>query len=424
MSCFENLVAEHGNNSRSAFARDVALAWGLQPFVEGIPASMDFKGVSNLQKPNISMITGYPAELDYTGDSGDYFLHSTAPDITPFKPAVGPYLYATHISTGPGNSGGPVWAQDELGNWKAAGVRVSGRPSVTGVYGRSSDIKSFPDEATVSKVTLQLDISTAHRGDLVVALLGPGGVMSILHNGEGDVLAVTDPDLAGVIAREVLATTTSGEEFTVALKPLLLGGPWQAPDGELEAHLTRLLENPAWQDQVGLAEALDLPRVAASHGSAEILARWVDRSPPAKAAGEMALHETAATNPSLVIELVAGDRQLFHDEPDLRAGLLARATASDPAQTASLGDYLKDPAVSLDEKQRFLSLFPLRSASTGFRLYGSPPAPYDAASVKADDKAALEVVKQWKRDPALSSLQGDLATLEERLQAWVAQSGG
>lgn len=239
-----------------------------------------------------------------------------------------------------------------------------------------------------------------------------------------DVLAVTDPDLAGVIAREVLATTTSAEEFAVALKPLLLGGPWQAPAGELETHLTRLLENPAWQDQVGLAEALDLPRIAASPGSTEVLARWVDRSPPAKVAGEMALHETAASNPSLVVGLVARDRQLLRDEPDLRAGLLARATASDPVQTESLGDYLKDPAVSLDEKQRFLSLFPLRSASTGFRLYGSPPAPYNAASVKADDKAALEVVKQWKGDPALSSLQGDLATLEQRLQAWVTQSGG
>lgn len=253
---YANLVAERGNNSRSTFARDVALAWGLQPFVEGIPASMDFKGVSHLQQSNISMITGYPAELDYTGDSGGYFLHSTAPDITPFKPAVGRYLYATHISTGPGNSGGPVWVQDELGNWKAAGVLVSGRPSETGVYAMSSDIKSFlaaadpvlstprrsmkfvkgvsatstllampkpkkipdgakswtriplsvlsfPDEATVSKVTLHLDIATAHRGDLIVALLGPGGVMSILHNGEGadeDNLLFEDYDASGPFA--------------------------------------------------------------------------------------------------------------------------------------------------------------------------------------------------------------------------------
>ena len=256
---------------------------------------------------------------------------------------------------------------------------------------------------------------------------GPGGALRgwpTLRVFLLDVLAVTDPDLAGVIAREVLATTTSAEEFAVALKPLLLGGPWQAPAGELEAHLTRLLEDPAWQEQVGLAEALDLPRIAASPGSTEALARWVDRSPPAKVAGEMALHETAANNPSLVVGLVARDRQLLRNEPELRAGLMARAMASDPAQTESLGDYLKDPAVSLDEKQRFLRLFPLRSASTGYRLYGSPPAPYDAPSVKADDKAALNAVTRWMEDPALSDLRGDLLTLEQRLEAWVKQSGG
>ena len=253
---YANIVDEAGPDSRRAFSRDVALAWGLEPFVEGIPASLDFKGVSNLQRSNISMITGYPAELDYTQESGGYFLHTTAPDVTPFKLAVGPYLYATHISTGPGNSGGPVWVQDTLGNWKAGGVLVSGRPSETGVYAMSPDIKSFltaaspalssprktmkfvkgvgasstllsmpkpkkipdgaqswtriplsvlsfPDEATVSKVTLNLDISTAHRGDLIVALLGPGGVFSMIHNGEGageSDLLFEDYDVSGAFS--------------------------------------------------------------------------------------------------------------------------------------------------------------------------------------------------------------------------------
>jgi hypothetical protein len=255
---------------------------------------------------------------------------------------------------------------------------------------------------------------------------GPGGALRgwpTLRVFLLDTLAVTDPDLAGVIAREILATTTSAEEFAVALKPLLLGGPWQAPAGELEAHFTRLLENPEWQDKTGLAEALDLSRIAASPGSTQVLARWVDRSPPAKEAGVMALHETAANHPSLVIGLVAEDPQLFQDQPELRAGLLARAAASDPQQTERLGDYLKDPSVSLAEKQHFLGLFPLRSASTGFRLYGSPPAPYDAASVKADDKAALGIVNQWKADPAMSELRNDFAGLEQRLLAWVGQTG-
>lgn len=128
---------------------------------------------------------------------------------------------------------------------------MSGRPSETGVYGMSSTIKSFlaaanpvlatprrsmkfvrgvsatstvlamakpkniPDgvhrwtriplsvlrfseDATVSGVRLNLEITTAHRGDLVVAILGPGGVQSIIHNGEDadeDDLVFEDKDI-------------------------------------------------------------------------------------------------------------------------------------------------------------------------------------------------------------------------------------
>lgn len=254
---------------------------------------------------------------------------------------------------------------------------------------------------------------------------GPGGALRgwpTLRVFLLDVLAVTDPDLAGAIAREVLATTTSAEEFAVALKPLLLGGPWRAPDAELAGHFNKLLENPAWQDKVGLAEALDLSRVAATPATTAVVARWVDRSPRALEAGEMALHETAAAEPSLIVGLVSEDPQLFQDQPELRAGLLARAAVSDPEQSAILETYLKDPAVSIGEKQQFLGLFPLRSASTGYRLYGSPPSPYSADAVRADDRAALEITGRWQADPALSALHADLAALQTRLAVWVKQS--
>lgn len=256
---------------------------------------------------------------------------------------------------------------------------------------------------------------------------GPGGALRgwpTLRVFLLDTLAVTDPDLAGAIAREVLATTASAEEFAVALKPLLLGGPWLAPAAELEAHFSRLLENPAWQNKVGLAEALDLSRVAASPATTAVLAGWVDRSPKAMEAGAMALHETAAAEPSLVVGMVAKDPKLFQDRPELRASLLARAAASDPEQTAILGTYLKDPAVPTGEKQQFLGLFPLRSTSTGYRLYGSPPSPYVAESVRSDDRAALEAVTRWMNDPSLSALEADLSSLRQRIAAWVKQSDG
>lgn len=253
---YANLVATYGPNSRSAFSRDVALAWGYEPFLDGAPATLDFKGSAKLRGSVTSMITGYPAELDYSGDPGGFFLHATAPDTVPYQAGLLPYVFATHLSTGPGNSGGPVWIEDAPGSWKAAGVLVSGRPSETGVYGMSPSVQSllaaarpvlatprrsmkfvrgvsatstvlamakpksipdgakrwtriplsvlsFPEDSKVGTVRLSLDISTAHRGDLVVAILAPGGVLSIIHNGEGageDDLVFEDEDLSQFFA--------------------------------------------------------------------------------------------------------------------------------------------------------------------------------------------------------------------------------
>jgi hypothetical protein len=237
-----------------------------------------------------------------------------------------------------------------------------------------------------------------------------------------DVLAVTDPDLAGVIAREVLATTASAEEFAVALKPLLLGGVWQTSDDELGAHFSKLLNRPDWQAEVGLAEALDLARVAAIPATTSLLARWVERSPVAAKAGEMALHETAAARPDLLVDLLAADPNLLNAQPELRASLMARAVVSDPRQSAGVQSYLADPAVPNDEKREFLTLFPLRSTTTGHRLYGKPHAPYDQDAIRADDRAALQAVAAWRSTAALAPLARELDAAEARLLGWVGQA--
>jgi subtilisin-like proprotein convertase family protein/V8-like Glu-specific endopeptidase len=253
---YANQVALTGNNSRSSFSRDAALAWSFSPFTELEPAVVDFKGAVNLRNGVPSMITGYPALIDYTGNEGNYYLHTTLEEATRFKSEQGNYLYATHISTGPGNSGGPVWVRDEAGGWKAGALLVSGRPSEAGLYAFTSEIKSlfksaqpalgetpgsvkstskvgvssrfaslakpktipdglhkwtrvplkvgaFPEGSSISFVRLNLTITTAHRGDLIVGLLGPNGASALLHNGEGagdDDLVIDDMDLSADFA--------------------------------------------------------------------------------------------------------------------------------------------------------------------------------------------------------------------------------
>ncbi len=250
---YANQVALSGNTSKAAFSRDAALAWSFEPFTAEEPATVDYKGAVNLRAGVPSMITGYPALISYTGEEGNYYLHTTLEEATQYKSAQGNYLQATHISTGPGNSGGPVWVRDEAGEWKAGALLISGRPSETGLYGFTSEIKTlfksagpvvgestgsvkstskvgvssrlavlakpktipdgrhkwtriplkigaFPEGSTISFVRLNLTITTAHRGDLIVALLGPDGTFALLHDGEGagsDDLVIDDMDLSG-----------------------------------------------------------------------------------------------------------------------------------------------------------------------------------------------------------------------------------
>lgn len=265
-------VSESGKNSRPAFNRDIALAWGLEDFTDGEPAEIDFKGRVNLSKRFPSMITGYPATLDYTGESGGYYMHATELDLTPFKSfsPSGNYLYATHISTGPGNSGGPVWSKGPSGEWKVAGVLVSGRPSEAGIYAMSPAVKSllkaaapvigsprksskaakavttstarmvlkkpkkipdgvhrwtkiplkclkFPDDSSVISAKLDLTITSGHRGDLIVRVVGPDGAFATVHDGQGagtDDLVFDDLDIS--------ASFVGGESG-----PLSANGNWQ-----------------------------------------------------------------------------------------------------------------------------------------------------------------------------------------------------
>lgn len=237
-----------------------------------------------------------------------------------------------------------------------------------------------------------------------------------------EVLATADPDLACEVGREILASTGSAEEYAVALKALTSKGPWRASDQELEGHFKTMLGKPEWQRSAGFAEGLDLARNLGTSDAITSLATWLQSSPPARELGQMAIHETAAENPQLVVKLMAEQPGLLEGDGSLRSSLLARAAISEQAQSGMVEDYLHNPAVPVEEKRQFLKLYPLRSASSGIRLYGTPPSPYQQSNVVQDDQAALQAVTRWKTDPALSDLLPEMNKLEGRLQTWVQQA--
>ncbi len=239
--------------ANNQFRRDVILGFAFEKLIEDTPAKINRNGEKDLRKKIPSMITGYPAENAYLGETiTGYFLHQTGPTITPYETYQGKALTSTRVTTGRGNSGGPVWTKDKKKEWVASGVLTGGLPSETILYAFSKDIDSFtravapvirkykgtpiakngvtassfffphhqdtkiPDgvpkwtsfrfavnkfgsEAIATKVKLSLEIMTGHRGDLQVRLEGPEGYFRDLYSEVGagqDNLILRDSDLS------------------------------------------------------------------------------------------------------------------------------------------------------------------------------------------------------------------------------------
>lgn len=230
-----------------------------------------------------------------------------------------------------------------------------------------------------------------------------------------DLLYASDPDQSLILAREELSKTRSAEEFAVALRCLVRTGPGQASAGELMNHFSRMLDEPAWRKSAGLAEALDLARVIGTAEAAKELLSW----PGETELKRMAMDEFAAEHPSQMVEALFTAES---PDPTTRADLMARIDPLDPIQLGAVDGYLRNPHLSAEESTAFLKMFPLRSATTGNRLYGERPAPYSKESVVAGDQAALVQVERWLVDPALEKQRVELKSLHDRLSAWVEQA--
>jgi hypothetical protein len=233
-----------------------------------------------------------------------------------------------------------------------------------------------------------------------------------------DVLVGSDPETAADVARRVLDETPSANEYAVALRSLTHEGPGRASDRELLSKFDVLLQHDGWSSEAGFAEAFDLARFLGSTEAARRIAAWPGNS-ELKA---MALHEFISDHPTSAADLIQSSEAESLD-PATRASLMARIDPSDPVQLSAADTYLRDPALTVEEAVAFLEAFPLRSITTGHRLYGETPAPYSLEGTVAGDRAALEQVNAWMADTSLVEYRESIIALQQRLQKWVGQAG-
>ena len=233
-----------GGSSAADFATDFAIAYRAANTSFGPVLPWITNGSSALASATTTkLILGYPVRRDYDSVRGYYFQHETGPFTRAMAQASGSYHTVPGVSTGGGNSGGPVVAYVD-GAYRLVGVLVSGSTNSIGVHGlnraanqmasnaladleetpsatlatktatNSSDVR-LPDAATSyttrtlniadapassSLTKFSLRITAAYRGDLDVYVRSPVGrirwVQKHSVSAGGTDLVVKDADIS------------------------------------------------------------------------------------------------------------------------------------------------------------------------------------------------------------------------------------
>ena len=135
-----------GPTGNLAFSQDFIVGYdATDTFGTPLPTYVD--GASKLLTAGTSkLIVGYPAKIDYTGAAGGAFQYYTGAFTAAMYSVYPTYLNISGVSTGGGNSGGPVFVADN-GTQKIAGVLISGATNAAGVYALTATAETMAQSA-------------------------------------------------------------------------------------------------------------------------------------------------------------------------------------------------------------------------------------------------------------------------------------
>lgn len=263
---YKKYTEYQGPSDNLAFSRDFIVGYDATTTF-GTPLQTFVDGASQLLSPSTTkLIAGYPATIDYTGAAGGAHQYYTGTFTAPMFSVLPTYLNINGVSTGGGNSGGPVFVSDN-GTFKIAGVLISGATNAAGVYALTSVAESMAQSAlsaigvsdtapatpppsstppaptgplsvtlsyngnyaipngntsysllnlpvtsltgTVKTVTLSLNITAKVSGDLDVFLRAPNGRVAIIRQNN-----TTDKSSNVTLTNTSLTTTFAGSACT------------------------------------------------------------------------------------------------------------------------------------------------------------------------------------------------------------------
>jgi Proprotein convertase P-domain len=207
----------YGGDSSRAFAYDFTVFYGPNSFGPAVGYWAD--GGAVLRSSRQKRIVGYPANIEYTGASGRSYQYATDWFTNRGYSIRDAYHGFDKVSTGEGNSGGPVFVMNAAGDaYFLGGILVSGSYDTAGVYALNASSNSMasaalglksvtatfsntdsillPDAGTsystrtttasgfsenITGLKCSVSITTPRSGDLNVYLKSPSGRVRWVH---------------------------------------------------------------------------------------------------------------------------------------------------------------------------------------------------------------------------------------------------
>jgi hypothetical protein len=256
--------------------------------------------------------------------------------------------------------------------------------------------------------------------------VGPDGVLAAAPSLRTALLnwhPTLDPLVSLEMAREILKTTDSADEYAVALRNLA----WNDLDGDLKPELSAAFQNLLgrrdWREAptAGYLESFD---VAVALGDASTFQRLADfanpdaHDPSLVRAACMSLDRMILREPGHVTDAWNTDPQWLDQAPMQRASLLSRLDIRREKDRAVFLDYLSSDRMTAEEREYFEALYP-----NGNHLHGHRLVTTNEKSPTIDERVAMDREILREIDPLLeqapAAAADSLRKIRERLSSIV-----
>lgn len=234
-----------------------------------------------------------------------------------------------------------------------------------------------------------------------------------------DQLARLDPAAVSEMARSVLNTSESPDDWALALRDLARHDTSADTRALVEKKTAELLRNEQWQQapSAGYLEAFDIAVYLGGTNLLSPLTELVSKkdNPAVAHAAFLTLDRLVINQPRETLSVLSQHPEWMQGRPETRANYFARADVSDAIQRQLVEEYLLSPARTPQELTAFCGVFPNANFMISQNLLTQNATP-DAVKLRQLDMASLKVVNEWLRDPRFQELQPQLTTIKRRLE--------